>query len=252
MKIKLALLSSTIALGASSSAFALFDGQVFYGSSNNTVSYKLSDGTTKDKKISGSELGATVLLDPIPLIPIAFGLTAIQGSADHKSIVEAIAQDTMTSGDMTGYSSSAKGSSTSLMYGPTVKVWLPVLKFKPYAKVSYLFGAESTDYSMTIDSPSGASPVVGLDLSSTTAFSHSATEFTAGLSYSPLPLTSVFVEYASHSGKRTAKGLAGSLTTSVDGTSTTTPFTDASLTSEDKKEMDANATSIRFGFSAGI
>jgi hypothetical protein len=233
-------------------SFAFFDGEVFYGSRSSKVIFD-SNGTEKNKTVSGSEIGASFMIDPIPLVPVAFGVTAIQSTSDQKEIFKTLGDDTITGTEMSSYSVTASGTSTTLFYGPTVKIWVPAVpKITPYLKGAYLMGVESLDSKVSFASPAGSPVAATMELKPKTTFSHTATEMTLGVGFSPVKLTSIFVEYNTHSGKRKATSMSGSTTTTVDGTSTSVPMTNADLDTADKKSVDANSTSIRLGFSVGI
>ena len=130
---------------SSSQSLALIEGQVLMGqrsSSSGELDYK------------GTENKLSVYLDPIPLVPVGFGVT--------------MAQATVTT-EVLGAEVEQKQSETTL----DVTAWLPmgIAGFKPYAKLGYV--------------------VAGKYESSTDV---SGTKMAAGLRYSPLPLFGVMLE----------------------------------------------------------
>lgn len=249
------LLSITICLSAAAWAqtgLAFFDAEVFYGSRTSSVKYVGSDGGSATKDLKGTDIGANFLLDPIPLVPIAFGVTTVQGSTNYDDLSKVSAEALLSDPSLTGGTSSGTGTSTAMFYGPMVKVWIPVPKAKPYIKAAFLLGAETVDQKLNASSASDAAIATSVDAKAKTVYTHSASEITLGVSYSPLTLTSVFAEYTMHSGKRKAKSMGGTASITAAGQSAETVYTDADLDSNDKKETDANSKSIRFGVSVGI
>lgn len=138
---------------------ALIDAQALVGQRSGTM--KLSNEGSKD--VSGSEIKVAAHIDPIPLIPIAFGVymtTASLGDA----------------GSLKGL----KGTE----FGAEVMAWLPIgiAGFKPYVKIGYTpFGAYTGDYE-----------VEGQKLS--TAWGASGSRIAGGIKYSPLPLVALLFE----------------------------------------------------------
>ena len=239
----------TIASWATS-GMAFFDGEAFYGSKSAKTKYSVA-GVEKSKDLRGTEIGASFLLDPIPLVPVAFGVVASQSSTDLKHVIQEVADGNVASdSSMAGFSGKGTGTSKTLFYGPVIKAWVPMPKIKPYVKAAYLMGTEVIDETMDFDSPSDTS--ISASFKQKTTYSHTATEMTVGLGFSPVKLTSIFAEYTMHSGKRKAKSLSGETTITSGGETIITPITSDSLSADDKKEESANATSIRVGFSVGI
>jgi len=238
----------------SQGAFAFFDGSLFYGSRTSTVTYESSAGTSKNKDVKGTDMGASFLLDPIPVVPVAFGVTVIQGTTNMDDINQDLADGVVANNaDFNGnFTAKGTGTSKTMFYGPTLKVWAPIPFVKPYLKASYLMGAETEEVNINLTSNAGVSPETSLKIAPKTVYTHSATQLALGLGYSPIKLTSIFVEYVTHTGKRKAKGMSGSTDATVAGVSGSTPYTDADLSDEEKKEKNWNSKSINFGVSVGI
>jgi hypothetical protein len=238
----------------SQGAFAFFDASLFYGSRTSTVTYNDATGASKNKDVKGTDMGATFLLDPIPVVPVAFGVTVFQGTTKMDDINQELAEAAVSSNaDFAGnFTGTGTGTSKTMFYGPTLKVWAPIPFVKPYLKASYLLGAETDEANYTIKSNANVSPNISIEMKPKTVFSHSASEVIVGLGYSPVKLTSIFVEYAMHTGKRKAKGMSGESITTVGSASASTPYTDADLSDEEKKEKNWNSKSINFGVSVGI
>ena len=138
---------------------ALIDAQALVGQRNGTM--KLSNDGSQD--VSGSEVKIAAHIDPIPLIPIAFGVY-------------------MATADL-GDAGSLKGLKGT-EFGAEVMAWLPVglAGFKPYVKIGYTpFGAYKGDYEVS-----------GQKLS--TAWGASGSRIAGGIKYSPLPLIALLFE----------------------------------------------------------
>ncbi len=234
------------------SGFAFFDAEVFYGSRTSSVKYTDAAGASATKDLRGTDIGANFLLDPIPLVPFAIGVTAIQGSTNYDDLSDASAKSLLNDETFLNGTASGKGSSQAMFYGPMIKVWVPVPKIKPYVKASYLLGAETVSEEIKASTAADAIMAVDASIKPKTVFTHSATEITLGLGFSPIKLTSIFAEYSIHSGKRKAKSISGTSSVTAAGVTTDTPFTSADLSDSDKKDVDANSKSIRFGVSVGI
>jgi hypothetical protein len=251
MKIFTQIAATVVVASWATAGMALFDGEVFYGSRTSSVKYTTA-GTEKTKDLKGTEMGATFLLDPIPLVPVAFGVTVSQGNTDIKDVAQLVADDSTTSGDLAGFSATGTGTSKTMFYGPVIKVWVPMPIIHPYLKAGYLMGAEVEDLNLSFSSPADSPVATKMVLKPKTTYTHTATEVTVGVGYSPVKLTRIFAEYSMHTGKRKAKSLSGEVDMDVDGTSTSVPYATADLAAEDKKSKTADAKSIRLGVSVGI
>ncbi len=99
----------------SNPAWALFDAQVLTG--NRSTAFKLAGISSTE---AGSELKAAVHLDPIPLVPIGFGLSLGQSTWDKSTKLDFKSVD-------------------GFEIGLEVEAWLPIelAGFEPYAKVGY-------------------------------------------------------------------------------------------------------------------
>lgn len=142
----LALLSAA-PLFFSSHALALFDAQVLTG--KRSTEFKLSDSKATE---SGTELKAAFHLDPIPLVPIGFGISLAQSTWDKS--------DKLVTKGIDG-----------LDIGLELEAWLPfdLAGFEPYAKLGYtLGGAYLVSYENTLGDyklaykPSGTYIAAGL------------------------------------------------------------------------------------------
>lgn len=142
-----------------SPSMALIDAQALVGKRNGTM--KLSNEGSKD--VSGSEVKLAVHVDPIPLVPIAFGV--YMATANYDDV---------------GSLKSLKGSE----FGAEVMAWLPlgVAGFKPYVKIGYTpIGAYTGDYQISNTKVS-------------TAWGASGTRIAGGIKWSPLPLMALMFE----------------------------------------------------------
>jgi hypothetical protein len=135
----------------SSPAWALFNAQVLTGKRD--AKFKAS-GSSSDT-ISGNELRAAAHLDPIPLVPVAFGLSLAQTTWDKSS-------DKLTADKIDG-----------LDVNLEIEAWLPIELggLVPYAKVNYTVAGAYTVESQEVlpgvapkfaYKPSGAGIAVGL------------------------------------------------------------------------------------------
>ena len=133
-----------------SPAWAIFNAQVLTGKREAKFS---SSGRTSDT-LTGSELRAAAHLDPIPLVPIAFGLAASQTTFDESSTKFGVTRIDGLDIDL------------------EVEAWLPLelAGLVPYAKVAYtVAGAYTMDITPVgtikpklLYKPSGVTLHVGL------------------------------------------------------------------------------------------
>lgn len=130
---------------SASPAFAIFNVQVLGGQRSSEV----DSGSTKDT-LSGSELRFAAHLDPIPLVPVAFGLSLAQTSFDKSDKFNL---------------SGIEGTDIDL----EVEAWLPldIAGLLPFAKVSYTVGGEYESSISGTDAkikykPTGTNLAVGL------------------------------------------------------------------------------------------
>ena len=137
-------------------AFAFVDGEVAVGSRSGT--WKPETGSSAN--ISSTTIQMAVHLDPIPLVPVSFGLRLISDSysttiADHgvKSL-------------------------TSQAIVPEVTAWLPLGSLKPFARLGY---TAVSAYKGTLEI---------LSINAETAYSSTGPRMTAGVEFSPLPFIS--------------------------------------------------------------
>jgi hypothetical protein len=253
MKAKSRILFAVATSFWAQNAFAFFDAALIYGSRTSTIKEDQSDGTKKDRELKGTDIGATFLLDPIPLVPVAFGLMVKQGTTNYDDTVQAATDQSLATDATLGANYDGKGTGTSkhLFYGTVFKVWAPIPIVKPYLKAAYLLGAETIDTTIKLSTKSGVTPEIGITQTQKTVMTHTGSEISLGLGYSPIKLTSVFFEYSIHNGKRKTKARSGETTTSVSGISTTVPI-NGTLSDDDKKEETWGAKSINFGVSVGL
>lgn len=130
------------------------------------------DGTKTD--YSGSEIALAAHLDPIPLVPIGFGLTF--------NLPNATGKPTGASGDFT---------MTAYNLGVSLKAWSPVGIFgvKPYLKLGYIV--------LGVTTFKGPFDVLGTKVDIETIYKNSGAQISAGLEYSLLPLISALFEVES-------------------------------------------------------
>lgn len=147
-------------IGIQSSAFALINGEVLVGKRNYTL--KPNAEGEKDVDLGATEFQAAVFLDPIPLVPVAFGAVLSSQTFEDKDSLK----------DM-----------SALTAGLSVKAWFPLTDFEPYAKLTYIVYGKGK---AKID--------LGNSQSMDATYSISGLHLAAGLSWSPLPLVAILAE----------------------------------------------------------
>lgn len=144
----------------STPSYALFDAQLLIGSRS---------GDVDDSEFNSSDFTLAAHVDPIPLVPVAFGVYLNQttwdvNAADH------------------GFSEG-----TGLEAGLQVYAWLPIgiAGLKPYAKLGLpIYSAHKFDGSMEL---------LGESVDYSTVAQTSGTHLSFGASWSPVPLLPVAV-----------------------------------------------------------
>ncbi len=113
-----------VGLMVSTPALAIFDAQVLVGKRSGDA----EDTSDKTKTgLEGTEIQAAVHIDPIPLVPVAFGLYAAQGNFEFESGTSKL---------------------TGLEVGAQLYAWFPlgIAGLKPYAKLGFpLYSAFKQD-----------------------------------------------------------------------------------------------------------
>ena len=230
----------------STAGFSFFDAEAFYGSTTSTLKYSLSDGD-HTASVKGTEIGAALQIDPVPVVPVSFGLLVTQSTRDTKSIAEAEAADLLKDSIFGGGgTSSATSTSKTLLYGPVVKVWFPLF-VKPYFRLAYMTGAEVQDSSYDIEGTT-----LQAKISPKTIYTTTATQMSLGLDYSPTKMVELFAEYAIISCKRKFKSISGDFTATNQYGSVTTPLDDTFVSDTDKSWNSGGMKSVRIGLSVGI
>lgn len=159
---RFAFIFAVIVSVISSPAMAFIGGQLLIG--QRTTKF---ENSSTDKTLKGSEMQASLHLDPIPLIPISFGLKLSQITFKEKDNYKA----------------------DGLEIAPEVMAWLPIdianLTF--FAKVGYTaYGVYVTESETT---------AVGATVKYKMAYKPSGTRISVGAIWSPLPLIGVLAEY---------------------------------------------------------
>ena len=161
------LLRSSLAvviLLSSSAALALFDAQVQVGMRSGTW----KAGSTSDS-ISSSSAKVSAHLDPIPLVPVSFGVAV--GTDTWK-----VSKDKQNLKDLSSYHLT-----------PEITAWLPLGDLKPYARVGYSI---LSAYKGTV-----AIDVAGTEYSTSAGLTGSGPRAAVGVDWSILPLLSITAEY---------------------------------------------------------
>ena len=157
---------TVLSFGWSNHALAIFDAQLLIGSRTQNLNY-----SGIDKEATGSATKFAFHLDPIPLIPISFGV-AIESTTYDVSI-----------------SDHGLSELTGFHIIPEVRVWTPTipgLGISAYAKLGFSLDAAKGKTSQTIG---------GQEFSSDVTFVGQSTHIVPGIAYSPLPLISILLEY---------------------------------------------------------
>lgn len=213
------ILGASVACGfvaMATPSFALISGQVMAGKRTGTS--KSSTAGAESTKLDGTEIGAAVHIDPIPLVPVSFGLDLRSTSYDAKKNTD-------------------MDSLSSLTADLEVMAWLPMVPvLTPFARLGYtIFGATKVATKTT------TAPEINIDA----AYKLSGYTIGLGAKFSVLPLIGVFVEYdmstqESKFDKSTVTGLEAF------------PDAEASLQTELKETQTVSTNVILVGLSVGI
>lgn len=162
-------ISNSVALASlllvGSPAFALFDGELSVG--QRTGTWKTSGDSGKSLSSSTIELAAH--LDPIPLVPVSFGVRFISDAYDAKIADHGIK------------------SLTSTAIVPEVTAWLPLGDLKPFGRIGY---TAASAYKGTAETT-----VAGASISGSVAYQSTGPRIAAGVEWSLLPLVSLTAAY---------------------------------------------------------
>jgi hypothetical protein len=235
-----------------SQAQALVSADVGYGRRTSKVSYDYS-GVSKDASLTGTEMFASVQVNPFVALPVAFGVTAQSISTDTGAVSKDMMQgiiDSQSSQDFVSVSGSGKA--TALLYGPTIKIWAPIPYIKPYLKLSFLTGTELLDQTSGYSTLENVTPVTTYTQTSKISYTKTGRDLQLGLDFAPMKLISFFFEYSIHRGTSAAKSLDYKSTTVVSGVTTSDSADSSSLTDANKTAKRSDAKSVRFGLSVGI
>jgi hypothetical protein len=234
-------------------AFALVSVEAGGGQKERAFLYDTSTEKDKKKSVNGSEYFASVYVDPIPLIPVAFGL-AVQGySYDTSKVDQEVLNDSLDSAGLTGtYSSTVDSKSSGMLYGPSIKVWAPIPFVKPYLKYTYLMGTEKATSDSSATSNATAPLSFALAVKGSTTSTRTGSDIQIGVGFSPIKLVGMFIEYAIHTGSTKLTDQNIDTTSTIGGATTSSTATKSDLTDDDKRSKKANSTSIRLGLSVGI
>lgn len=173
MRLLSSLITTASVLFCSGTSFALFDGEVLVGKRW----YKFENTGDKANGVASQEVYAAVHLDPIPLIPIGFGLGAIAG-------------------DLKGEDFGGQGISEAklLELDLEVKAWIPMVPVvTPYVKVKVPLSAKLA--------------IKGKEAGATGAeyaevYKITGTHLNAGILYPVIPLVKIVLEVGKSTQKR--------------------------------------------------
>lgn len=232
----------------STGAFALVEAEISAGQRTQKFLYDTTTETGKSKAASGSEITASLLVDPFPMFPIGFGLTVQSSTIDTTKVTEAMVNDMITESGGDGmFDVTAKTSVSTLLYGPVVKIWAPTPFVKPYLKFAYLMGNGATKVDLDYQTKTGVSPILGSTMKGSQKYSQNGTDLDLGLGFSPIKFFTLFLEYAIHTGTSKVTDQTLDNTDTSDTGTTTSTASKEDLTDDDKKATKANATAIRLG-----
>lgn len=193
-------------------AYALIDVQLLVGQRNGSLKTE-----TGDADVAGTDLKAAVHLDPIPLIPVGFGVYASNATYKDTDSVKSL-----------------KG----MEFGVEVTAWSPVeiLGIEPYAKLGYtLVGA----YEYKFNAPELFKELNVEDPSLDVKLGASGMRVAAGLKWSPIPLIALMLEVEQSNMKL-----------SVDSIAKAVGLPDSA--SDVIKDADLNSLGIFLGVQVGI
>lgn len=188
--------STVLTILSSHTGFALFDAQALLGPSSMSLKGNASSFLTEDASLSGHQTGLVVHLDPIPLVPIGFGL--------------GITIPATVKGDYTSSGTAVDVSFSGLLIDLQVMAWSPVSLFglTPYGKLGYIVsGSYKVDFSTAL-------------LSGSMVYDSTGSIVALGVNYSLLPLIGVLFEFNLRNETIKLKELKGGLTGATGGTNT--------------------------------
>ena len=173
MRLLSSLIATASVLFCSGTSFALFDGEVLVGKRW----YKFETAGDTGNNVVSQEVNAAVHLDPIPLIPIGFGLGAIAGDLEGKDF-----------GDQNV--SEAKLLEIDL----EVKAWIPMVPVvTPYVKVKVPLSAKLAMKGKEADA-------TGADYAA--VYKLTGMHLNAGILYPVVPLVKIVFEVGKSTQKR--------------------------------------------------
>ncbi|MCB9228258.1 MAG: hypothetical protein H6618_01465 [Deltaproteobacteria bacterium] len=156
---RMLLVLLTVCVFRPDAGLALIKMQLFYGAGAGDFTPESGNAHS----LSASELGATLLLDPIPLVPVGFGLSVLSQTfspsvADHG--VDKL---------------------EGLVIAPEVQAWIPFLPIPlvPYGRVSYVIGAYKASTELAVLNSSFVANYV---------LKGSGTQVGIGAKFEPIPL----------------------------------------------------------------
>jgi hypothetical protein len=173
MRLLSSLIATASVLFCSGTSFALIDGEVLVG--KRWYKFETAGGTGNN--VVSQEVNAAVHLDPIPLIPIGFGLGAIAGDLEVKDF-----------GDQN--ISEAKLLEIDL----EVKAWIPMVPVvTPYVKVKVPLSAKLAIKGKETDA-------TGADFAE--VYKLTGMHLNAGILYPVIPLVKIVLEVGKSTQKR--------------------------------------------------
>lgn len=160
------LMVSLVMLCTAVPSYGFFDAQALVGKRKGDV------GNTA---VSGDELTLAAHLDPIPLVPVAFGLSLSHVNFSGKNDPAKLSFD-----DIVGQE-----------YVAEVMAWVPIglFGFKPYGKLGYTVGG---NYKLKDVVDPNSTPSTNPE---DYTYTPSGTHLSIGLKWSPLPLIGILAEY---------------------------------------------------------
>ena len=151
---KRAITLIAVCLMMSHQAFAIFDAQLLVGQ---TTLKADSD------EYSGTRTDVAFHLDPIPLVPIGFGLNLSTQTVEKDGL------------EIQG-----------VIVSPEIYAWFPFGSFKPYAKIGVALGSKFKGDTMV--------PVGGVLTKAAVTYDYTGSHIGVGLIYSLVPLVGILLE----------------------------------------------------------
>ena len=234
-----------------SNAFAIVSGQIYGGGKSTFYEYVDKNNKETMKQVGGVEYGASVHVDPVPLVPFSLGLFARKSTLDIKAVVEDSVGD--FSSEESPFSMSYSGSVDGMIYGPEVMAWLAFKLWIPYLRVSYILGKYNEKVTAEASSSDITLPISAA-VTYKSEYDASGLGIGIGVQYRPFKLVGFTLEYSILTETLKLKKVTAN-TKSVDAgvvQQDTSEDVDLSMISDAEKEKKNGSAALLFGINIGI